>query len=132
MAVLKRKNGKVKNEDIQFPVVLNIFTVLTSLPIVTVIVLLSFYFLAGIEYGQLPVYANPDPKDSLFSPLMIVIYAGLLLTMASIPVWIAMLVSLRKAFTVNRLIAYILLYVLPIIAFLVINFQTPVMVWFMD
>jgi|GEM_PF-1619406 len=132
MAVLNRKNDKLKNEDIQFPLVLNIFTVLTSLPMVTVIVLLAFYFLVGIEYGELPVYANPDPKDSLFSPLMIVIYAGLLLTMASIPVWIAMLVSFRKAFTVNRLIAYILVYVLPIIAFLVINFQTPMMVWFMD
>lgn len=132
MITLKRKNDKLKNSDIEHTVTQYLINFIMLLPLITLTLLMSFYSLVAIEYGHLPTYGNPDPKSSIFSPMMSMVYFSLLLTMASVPVWITMLVSLRRAFTPEKLALYLVVYVLPIIAFLLINYLTPVMVWFVD
>ena len=130
MTTLKLKNTKMKNSDTLS--IIRFFNILTFLPLLTIGTLLVFYLLAALEFGHLPTYANPDPKDSIFSPLMSLIMIEILLSISTIPIWIATATYLRKKLEHKRLIIHVNLYMVFMIGFLIINSFTPIMEWFMD
>jgi hypothetical protein len=95
--------------------------------------LVAFYLLASIEVGHLPVYGNPDPKDSIFAPFMTVIWVAMLMTMFTLPYGIVFtifhFVEHQSASTVWTRLA---IYIVPIIVFFILNYYSPIMVWFAD
>lgn len=130
MTTFKFKHTKMKNSETLS--VVRLFNLLTLLPLLATITLLTFYILTALEFGHLPTYANPDPKDSLFAPLASLILIEILLSISSLPIWITLATYLRGKLDHKKWVTSINLYILSIICFLVINNFTPIMDWFMD
>ncbi len=133
MTTFKLKNDKVKNSDSYPGATQSIFNAITILPVIVLSLLLGFYLLVAIEFGHLPYYANPDPKDSLFAFLMTPVILGIMGTIATIPSWLLfILLHFKKKTFIPRLGMKIALYLLPVAVFLLLNAYSPVVVWLLD
>ena len=130
MTTLNFQKSKRKNSEALS--IIRFFNVLTLIPLLTIVSLLAFYLLTALEFGHFPTYANPDPKDSIFSPLVTLIFIAFLLSISTFPIWVATASYLRNIMDRKRLITNVNLYICFIIGFIIINNFTPIMEWLLD
>lgn len=128
MVTLKHKN----DESIHFVMIVRFFNGITLLPLLTISTLLIFYLLTALEVGHLPTYGNPDPKFTTFAPLGNLVLIGLVVSVATAAFWAVIATYLGKHYPHQRLWFSFALYILPIVAFFIVNNFTPIMVWLLD
>lgn len=133
MTTFKLKNEKVKNSDIEQSATQYLFNILTITPLIALTLLMTFYLLVTLEVGHIPTYSNPDPSYSIFGFLQIPVILGIIGAMATIPLYLLYIaLHFMKKIAITSVGVKILVYILPIIVFLLINAYSPVMVWLMD